>query len=221
MFTGLIKEIGKIKTIKKIQEGLEITIQSNSLIDSIQIDDSVALDGVCQTVVSLSANQFTVQAVGTTLSKTTLNKFKPGQKINLELALRASDRLGGHFVQGHVNSKSILKSLQKIGDNYVLEFSLDESNRRYVIAEGSITVNGISLTISSINEFSHTFSVSVIPHTFHHTNLINLKNGDEANIEFDVLSKYVENMLKYPVNNNVKNSKNNITNDWLTSKGFN
>jgi riboflavin synthase len=214
MFTGLIKEIGNIKTIRTIAEGLEITIESKTLIDSIDIDDSVALDGACQTVVAIAPKLFTVQAVATTLAKTTLSKFKPGYKVNLELALRASDRLAGHFVQGHVNSKSTFKSLTKIGENYILEISLDETNRRYVINEGSVTLNGISLTVASINDFSHTFSVSIIPHTFHHTNLINLNIGDEVNVEFDVISKYVENMLKYKIN------KNNITKDWLSAKGF-
>jgi riboflavin synthase len=217
MFTGLVKEIGSIKTIKNITEGLEITVESNNLISEIEIDDSVALDGVCQTVVAFSSNQFTVQTIGTTLDKTTLGLFKPGYKVNLELALRASDRLGGHMVQGHVNTTSKLKSVQKKGENFELEFSLEEQNRKYVINEGSITVNGISLTISSVNEFSHSFSVSIIPHTYNQTNLINLKIGSPANIEFDVISKYVENMLKYTNNNKNDNS---ITSEFLSSKGF-
>ncbi|MBT7611501.1 MAG: riboflavin synthase [Bacteriovoracaceae bacterium] len=216
MFTGLVKEIGTIKTIKNISEGLEISVLCHDLITEIKTDDSVALDGVCQTVVSYGLNDFTVQTIGATLGKTTLGILKPGYKVNLELALKASDRLGGHMVQGHVNTTSKLQSIQKKGENYLLEFSLEDENRKYVINEGSISINGISLTVCSVSDFSHSFIVSIIPHSYHHTNLVNLSVGNLVNIEFDVISKYVENMLKY-TNNNFTNS---ITNDWLSSKGF-
>jgi riboflavin synthase len=217
MFTGLIKEIGKVKQVKSITEGLLLVVESKKLITEIQIDDSVSLNGVCQTVVSVNSNEFIVQTVGTTLEKTTLGDLEIGDPLNLELALCASDRLGGHIVQGHVNSISKLKSLKKYGDNFILEFSLDDENRKYVIDEGSISINGISLTVSQVSDFSHSFSVSIIPHTYHHTNLKSLEIGSLVNIEFDVISKYVENMMKFT---NQKQTKNNITTDWLSTKGF-
>ncbi len=214
MFTGLVSEIGIIKKIKPIKEGLELLIEQEGLIPKIKIGDSVALDGVCQTVTSFSDKHFSVQAVQTTISKTTFKKLSIGHKVNLELALRAGDRLGGHYVQGHVNSTAKLKSCKKNGHHYFLEFSIEHENLKYVVEEGSVTLNGISLTVAKICEFSKSLFVSIIPHTYEFTNLNNLKAGDLVNIEFDIISKYVENMLKYEKNNKV------ITNDWLKRKGF-
>ena len=218
MFTGLVKDIGIIQSSVNIAEGIELTVKTN-LISDIQIDDSIAINGVCQTAVAVNGNTFKVQAVQTTLEKTTLGKFKVGDKVNLELAMALGERMGGHIVQGHVNSKALLKAIVNKGQNYLLEFSLPSEELKYIINEGSIAINGISLTISKVSEFSKSFQVSIIPHTYDQTTLSMLSIGDEVNIEFDVIAKYVENMLKYN-----KNKQNNldgtISTEWLSTKGF-
>lgn len=217
MFTGLVKEIGKIKSVVPNREGAKLEIESGKLISEIAIDDSVAVNGVCQTAVAVSCKTFTVQAVHTTLEKTTLGKLRVGDDVNLELALRLSDRLGGHLVQGHVNATAPLTAVKATGENYLLTVTLPDALLRYVIAEGSITLDGISLTIAKLE--SNNVTVSIIPHTFHSTILKNKKIGDHINIEVDVLAKYVERLLHFsPVQS--KESESMMTEDWLRSKGF-
>lgn len=216
MFTGLIKDIGKIKSVMKIPEGIELVVESK-LAPEIHIDDSVAINGACQTAVAVNEKSFKVQAVQVTLDKTTLGTFKNGDQVNLELAMALGERMGGHMVQGHVNDVTSLKSIVNKGDNYILEFDLPENGRKYVVKEGSIAVNGISLTVSHVNDFSRTFSVSIIPHTFKQTILSQLKTGDKVNLEYDIIAKYVENML---INSKNKQPESKITEEWLNSKGY-
>lgn len=217
MFTGLIKEIGKIKSIVPNREGAMIEIESSKLISEIAIDDSVAVNGVCQTAVGVTNKTFVVQAVHTTLEKTSLGKLKVGEEVNLELALRLSDRLGGHLVQGHVNATAPLSAIKSTGDNFLLTVTLPHSLLRYVIAEGSITLDGISLTVARLE--GNAVTVSIIPHTYHSTILKNKKIGDHINVEVDVLAKYIERLLKFnPAHTEVAQS--NLTEDWLRSKGF-
>src|SRR5210317_1760794 len=148
MFTGLVKELGKIVKITPNNEGKEFTIASKSLINEIGIDDSVAVNGCCQTVVAYDQETFTVQAVHVTLEKTTFSNLKTGDEVNLELALRLSDRLGGHLVQGHVNGVGSLQSVTRKGKNYVLRIRGPENLSKYIVKEGSIAIEGISLTVA-------------------------------------------------------------------------
>lgn len=195
MFTGLIKDIGTVKNITANGEGKLFTIETNKLISDIQIDDSVATNGVCLTATKISGNCFTAQAVHVTLEKTNLGKLNTGDKVNLELALRASDRLGGHIVQGHVNTVARLHNVKKLGNNWELSFSAPESYFKYIIQEGSICIDGISLTIARLK--NKVFTVSIIPHTYENTTLHTKKVGDLANIEVDIMAKYLENFLKF------------------------
>lgn len=192
MFTGLIKDIGTIKSITPNPSGLEFWIETK-LTNEIGIDDSVAVNGCCLTATQVKDNLFKVQAVHVTLEKTSIGKLQVGSKCNLELALRASDRLGGHIVQGHVNGIGKIKQITPRGKN--IEVSIEAPNEltKYMIDEGSICLDGISLTIAKIN--NNMVTVSIIPHTFDVTHLHSKKVGDIVNIEVDVLAKYVEKLV--------------------------
>lgn len=222
MFTGLVKEIGKIKSISRTTEGLDIEVTSHILVKEIAIDDSVSINGVCQTVVSYNSNSFKVQAVSTTLDKTNFKNLKIGSSVNLELALTLSERLGGHLVQGHVNGVGKIKKWENKGKNYVVTFSIPPELMKYVVQEGSITLNGISLTVSDINPHTNIAQVSVIPHTWDNTLFKYSAIGDEINIEVDIIAKYVENLLFHggKQSNNVKKEESKINETWLKSQGF-
>ena len=205
MFTGLIKDIGIIKSVKKNSEGAELIIQSKKLISDIDIDDSIATNGVCLTATKVSGDSFTVQAVHVTLQKTNIGKLKSGDSVNLELALRASDRLGGHIVQGHVNGTGKLTAVNAQGKNYELDFTLADKNLfKYIISEGSICIDGISLTVAKLR--NQTLTVSIIPHTYENTILHTKNIGDSVNIEVDMMAKYLENFVKF------ENSDKNLMN---------
>ena len=197
MFTGLIKDIGEIKSIKTNAEGKEFII-STKLTNEIEIDDSIATNGVCLTATKVDDTSFTVQAVHVTLEKTSLGNLTVGSKVNLELALRPIDRLGGHIVQGHVNGLGKIKKITPRGNNYEIELTATNELFKYIIKEGSITLDGISLTIAALTQTS--FTVSIIPHTYNNTTLHTKKIGDSINIEVDMMAKYLENFLRFEKN---------------------
>ncbi len=219
MFTGIIKEIGVISNITKVKDGIILCINSKEIIKDINVDDSVSVNGVCQTVIEKNKNNFKVQIVDVTLQKTTLNTLIINSFVNLELALRPIDRLGGHLVQGHINGTAKLQKIRNNGENYLLEFSMDETLSRYIVDEGSITINGVSLTVARLLEDLKTVVVSIIPHTFNNTTFKYLKLGERVNIEVDIIAKYVEKLLFYK-SKSINDSMNNITEDWIHSKGF-
>ncbi len=194
MFTGLISEIGEIQKIVTNKEGKIFTIRSQKLMPEIKIHDSIATNGVCLTATETGKNEFSVQAVHTTLKKTTLNSLKLNDRVNLELALRLSDRLGGHLVQGHVNGVGMIHSLQKIGKNYEVWLKVPNLLMKYMVLEGSVTIDGISLTIADVK--AQKIMVTVIPYTLEHTTLKFKKVGEKVNLEADCLMKYVESLMK-------------------------
>ena len=195
MFTGLIKDIGKIKKIIPNPEGKEFVIETKALSSEIAIDDSVATNGVCLTATKIEGHFFTVQAVHVTLEKTTIGALNVGSLVNLELALRPMDRLGGHIVQGHVNGTGKIQNIKKLGNNYEVTLSTEKDLFKYIIREGSIALDGISLTIARLTDNS--FTVSIIPHTWENTNLHTKNIGDSVNIEVDMMAKYLENFLRF------------------------
>jgi riboflavin synthase len=195
MFTGLIQELGTIESITTNPEGKEFVIKAPSLIKEIKIDDSVATNGVCLTATKIQGDTFRVQAVHMTLEKTSIGFLKPQDKVNLELSLRPNDRLGGHFVQGHVNALGKIKQIQMTGKNWEIEVSFPKELRKYMISEGSIALDGISLTIARLTDSSLT--VAIIPHTLEKTSLSSKKVGDVLNLEVDMIAKYIENFLKF------------------------
>lgn len=194
MFTGLIKDVGIIKSIQTNDSGKVFTIQSK-LISEIGIDDSIATNGVCLTATKTEHDTFEVQTVHVTLEKSNLGDLKEGDSVNLELALRPQDRLGGHFVQGHVNGIGTLKNLIQKGGNWEMEFSCPKDLMKYCIDEGSIALDGISLTLAKVLQES--VIVSIIPHTYKNTTLGQKKIGDSVNIEVDMMAKYLENFVKF------------------------
>jgi riboflavin synthase len=197
MFTGLIKETGEIAGIERMsgQNGgsvTRITVKTESLPSELKTGDSVAVSGVCLTALDVRKQQFSADLADETLRRTSLQRLKSGSLVNLELAARAQDRMGGHVVQGHVDGTGTIVSLQKIKfrDDWRLVLELPLSLARYVVPQGSITVEGISLTVAAIE--SDRVEIAIIPHTWQATNLRVLKQGDPVNIEVDVLAKYAE-----------------------------
>jgi len=193
MFTGLIKEIGEIKSVVTNPEGKLLGIKSRELIKEIAIDDSVSVNGACQTVVKVKGDIFYVQAVHVTLEKTTFGSLRPGNPVNLELSLRPMDRLGGHFVSGHVNGTGQITKVLSQGKNWLITVKYPKELEKYIIQEGSIAIEGISLTVAYLKKGEMT--VSIIPHTYEKTTLGSKKVGDKVNLEVDLLAKYIEKLL--------------------------
>ena len=215
MFTGLIEEIGTVRSVQTMSDGRRLRIEAQTVLSDCKIDDSIAVNGICLTVVKLESNGFWVEAVGETLHKTTLGRWQTGERVNLERALRLSDRLGGHLVQGHVNGQGYVRQLKPLGENYFLEVEVPPSLLRYLIAEGSIAIDGISLTIARLN--GNRVGISVIPHTIKQTNLQYRRVGDTENIEVDLIAKYVERLLRFGKTEE-KNAP--FSQDWFNKLGF-
>jgi riboflavin synthase len=195
MFTGLIQEVGTIEAVTANAEGKEFLIRAPGLIRDIAVDDSVATNGVCLTATRTLGDRFRVQAIHLTLEKTSLGALGPGDKVNLELSLRPGDRLGGHFVQGHVNALGKIRKIEMTGDNWEIEVSFPPKLHKYLISEGSIALDGVSLTIARLAETA--FTVAIIPHTLEKTSLSTKRVGDVLNIEVDMIAKYIENFLRF------------------------
>ncbi|RXR24171.1 riboflavin synthase [Flavobacterium stagni] len=188
MFTGIIETLGTITALEKDQENLHITV-SSSLTQELKIDQSVAHNGVCLTVVAIQDNQYTVTAIQETLLKTNLGDWKVGDKVNLERAMKLGDRLDGHIVQGHVDQIGLCKEIKEAQGSWYFTFEYDTSLSNITIEKGSITVNGTSLTVVDSKE--NEFSVAIIPYTYEHTNFHTFEIGTKINLEFDVVGKYV------------------------------
>ena len=212
MFTGLIEEIGKVKTFDKNSAGAVIVVECKKILDDIKLGASVAINGACHTVVDYSSSSITVQTSNETLNVSNFSNLKKGSSVNLERAMTLSSRLDGHLVSGHIDGTAVF--LEKISDGFSnkLFFKLDENLKKYIIYKGSIAINGISLTIASVENVK--ISVEIIPHTIQETNLIDLKIGDIVNIETDVIAKYVENFSR------VGNNTTKITKNFLEENGF-
>lgn len=193
MFTGLIEETGTIRRITENPEGRLFEISAQKVLPGLNMGDSVAVDGVCLSVVNTGKDSFVAQAVQETIHKTTLRFFRTGTRVNLERAMAANGRFGGHFVQGHVDGIGTIHSVSMQGQAATYTFLVPESLLRYIVDKGSVTINGISLTVSE--KSGHHVSVAVIPLTLKETNLSEKKKGDYVNIEVDILAKYVERHL--------------------------
>ena len=217
MFTGIVQSIGKLKQEKKI---LSIEIIDNFF--DMKIGDSIAVDGICLTVKEIFQNKFTVDVSEETLKKTTLGlKSNMNQIVNLEPALRVSDRLGGHIVSGHIDGLGTVENIEKLDKSWLLSIKWQNDNfSKYVVNKGSICVNGISLTIAKYLNEGEIFTIAIIPHTWNNTNLKNLNVGDSVNLEADALIKYVEKLLLFNKNKAEDLSKNEISSEWLKENGW-
>jgi len=194
MFTGIIEEVGTITSISPLNDGLELTVRSENLTNKLRPGDSVSIDGACQTVIRVVQDAFTFQAVGETLTKSTLGQFKQGRPVNLETSLTLETPLGGHMVQGHVQGMAKILKWQKRGENYFLEISIPDHLIKYCVVEGSIAIDGISLTIAEL--FDRSLGISIIPFTVKNTTLRTRRVGEQVNIETDIIARYVERFLQ-------------------------
>jgi len=188
MFTGIIETLGIVQEIKKDKDNVHITIAS-SITDELQIDQSVAHNGICMTVVAITKNLYTVTAIGETIKKTNISHWQIGDSVNLERAMKLGDRLDGHIVQGHVDQIGNCIVAKETNGSWYYTFEYDQSLQNITIEKGSITVNGVSLTV--VDSRKNEFSVAIIPYTFENTNFKNFKVGTKVNLEFDVIGKYV------------------------------
>jgi riboflavin synthase len=188
MFTGIIETLGTIQEIEKDKDNIHITIAS-SITEELQIDQSVAHNGICMTVIALNKTHYTVTAIGETIKKTNISSWKIDDSINLERAMKLGDRLDGHIVQGHVDQIGNCIAVKETNGSWLYTFEYDLALENITIEKGSITVNGVSLTV--VNSKKNTFSVAIIPYTFEHTNFKNFEVDTKVNLEFDVIGKYV------------------------------
>ncbi|MAB30921.1 MAG: riboflavin synthase [Formosa sp.] len=188
MFTGIIEDLGVVKSLEREATNLHLTIQSR-LASELKIDQSVSHNGVCLTVVTRNASSYTVTAIKETLDKTNLNNLKEGAIVNLERGLKLGDRLDGHMVLGHIDQIGTCVDMQSQNGSWTYTFEYESSLGNITIEKGSVTVNGVSLTI--IGSKNNGFSVAIIPYTYEHTNFKHLKIGSVVNLEFDVIGKYV------------------------------
>lgn len=190
MFTGLIEEMGTLTAVRPLASGRRLEVLCHRILDDLKLGDSVALNGACQTVVEVRGSFAVFEAVGDTLTKTSLGTLPVGSVLNLERACRADSRLGGHFVLGHAQAMAEVIVWEPRGAGWTLEVTLPVGLRPYVVAEGSVAVDGISLTVAEVT--TRGFRISVIPHTRNATNLGHRRVGDMVNLEVDILAKYVE-----------------------------
>jgi len=211
MFTGLIEEIGEIVSVDRIGNGRRFSIRAKVVLDDVGIDASIAVNGCCLTVVDLRNDVFTVEAVEETLKKTTIGALQSGDRVNLERAMRLSDRLGGHLVLGHVDGVGRVTQIEPRSTSWMLTIQIPDMLSRYVIPVGSIALDGISLTAAETN--ADKVSVSIIPHTWEKTTLSQKQIGDTVNVEVDMIGKYVAKL--FPAAGSSK-----ITEEWLKEKGF-
>ena len=193
MFTGIIEDIGEVSNLKSELDNLHISIKS-TITSELKIDQSVAHNGVCLTVVEINNDEYTVTAIKETLDKTSLSKLQIGNSVNLERAMKLGDRLDGHIVQGHVDQTANCTNIKEENGSWVFTFKYDSRLNNITIEKGSITVNGTSLTV--VNSKKDTFSVAIIPYTYEHTNFNTFKVGTIVNLEFDVLGKYVSKLVE-------------------------
>jgi len=193
VFTGLIADLGSVTALEQDGEGALIAIQSG-LAGALREGDSIAVNGVCLTATDVSGDGFRAQAMIETLERSALGGLRAGARVNLELALRAGDRLGGHVVQGHVDGTATVRGVLEQGFACVLEIDVDPRLARYLVEKGSVAVDGVSLTVSALSE--HGFSVSLIPETLERTSLGQIREGQLVNIEVDILAKHVERLME-------------------------
>ena len=192
MFTGIIENLSEIKEIVEEGDNLSISFYSN-ITDELKIDQSVSHNGICLTVVKIDNNIYNVTAIKETILKSSIKNWKVGDLINIERAMKLSDRLDGHMVQGHVDQTAICKKILEENGSWYFDFEYDKSDN-LTIEKGSIAINGVSLTVVSSNQ--NTFSVAIIPYTYNHTNFKNISIGDLVNLEFDMIGKYISKIIK-------------------------
>ena len=193
MFTGIIEEVAKVTRLEKDQENLHITVKCG-FANELKIDQSLAHNGVCLTIIDIKENQYTVTAILETLEKSSLGELKVGSNVNLERGMKLGERLDGHIVQGHVDQTAKCTDIREADGSFYFSFEYNPKQGNPTIEKGSVTVNGTSLTV--VNSGNHTFDVAIIPFTMDNTNFGTMKIGDTVNLEFDVIGKYVSKLME-------------------------
>lgn len=216
MFTGLVEEIGVVKGISKGTKGGKITIKAKKVLEDAKLGDSICTNGVCLTVTEFSGDSFAVDVMAETMRRSNLSKIKIGDTVNLERALRADGRLGGHIVSGHIDGTGEIVGYEKEDNAVWITINADSSILRYIVQKGSIAIDGVSLTVAHVDD--QVFKVSIIPHTGEETTLLNKSQGAEVNLECDVIGKYVEKLLN--LGGKVEDKKSSINEDFLRLNGF-
>lgn len=193
MFSGIIEGLGEVKALRKEQGNLHITLKSDFTTE-LKIDQSIAHNGVCLTIVDINNDEYTVTAIAETIQKTNFGSFKIGDMVNLERAMKLGDRLDGHIVQGHVDQTAVCKRVEEANGSWVFTFEYDASQNNITVEKGSVCVNGVSLTV--VDSKNNSFSVCIIPYTFENTNFKNIRSGTIVNLEFDILGKYISKLMQ-------------------------
>lgn len=209
MFTGIIEEIGEIAALSPGAISCSLAIKGKLIFDDLKIGDSVAVNGVCLTVTTINGETFTADVMAETMRRSSLGTLKKGSKVNLERAMAANGRFGGHIVAGHIDGAGFVQSLVREDNAVWVTVTADETLMRYIVEKGSIAIDGISLTVAKV--FKDAFSVSVIPHTAGETTLLSKRAGDRVNLECDIIGKYVEKLV---------GKSNSLTEDFLKEYGF-
>lgn len=218
MFTGLVEEVGKMKGITKQGEAMRLVIGASLVTDGVKLGDSISVNGVCLTVTSFDGASFAADVMPETYRKSNLHQLRAGEQVNLERAMQAGGRFGGHIVQGHVDGTGKITSRETDANAVVYKIHIDDADMlRYVIPKGSITIDGISLTV--VDTSSNTLSVSIIPHTLGETALQHKRAGDTVNIECDVIGKYVDHLLHFKQPEALP-AKAKLTTSFLMENGF-
>ena len=216
MFTGIIEEIGSVEQVTRGASASRLRIKANEVLEGTRIGDSICTCGVCLTVARLAGNSFEADVMAETMRRSKLGTLNAGSRVNLERAMRLDDRFGGHIVSGHIDGTGTIRSITKEENAVWLSISAEEKILRYIVEKGSITIDGISLTVADAGQTG--FKVSVIPHTGKETTLLSQKIGDEVNLECDILAKYAEKLLDPSSRGNEK--KETLSESFLQENGF-
>ena len=211
MFTGIVEEIGIISGIKQGKNSEILTIKAKKVLEDTKIGDSIAVNGICLTVTALSSDSFTADVMHETINRSSLSKLKYGSKVNLERAMPVNGRFGGHIVSGHVDGTGTIINIKPDDNAIWYKIQANQQVLRYIVQKGSITIDGISLTVANVSETD--FSISAIPHTIEQTILKEKRQGDTVNLETDILAKYIEKLL-------TPNKQSKITREFLIEHGF-
>lgn len=218
MFTGIIEEIGEILAVQRNAESMILTIKAEKILDDMQVGDSVATNGVCLTVVGIAGSSFQADVMHETMRRSSLGKLKTGSRVNLERAMRADARFGGHMVAGHIDGTGIITDVRKDDNAVWYTIAAEPRILHYVIEKGSIAIDGISLTVATVSK--EDFSVSIIPHTLQETTLAHRRAGDLVNLENDMVGKYIEKFLTEGVQGGAQKDASHIDKNFLARNGF-
>lgn len=216
MFTGLVEEVGIVQSVLKSTKSAKIAIKAHKVLEDVKLGDSISTNGVCLTVTDFKDNSFTVDVMAETIRMSNLKNVVSGSKVNLERALRLGDRLGGHIVSGHIDGTGIISSFDKEDNAVWITIKASGNLLKYIIHKGSITIDGVSLTVAYVDE--SIFKVSIIPHTKDVTTLLSKAIGDEVNLECDMVGKYIEKLMNF--NEKPSYAESKVDMDFLREHGF-